>query len=297
MVPLTATSLPAAGLSKLGEGPVWDDRIGRFLWVDIEAGEVKELDPVNETVRTWALGAPVGFAVPTNDPARWLAGRGTSVVSLDLTSGRHEELCRFSDDTTMRCNDGKADPAGRLWAGIMPAEWGAMTGSFFSVDHHGNVDAKLTGIGCSNGLAWRPDKAAFYYIDSLKFRIDRFRWDGGSGEIRFERTLARFDDKTHGLPDGMCIDAEGQLWVAFWNGACVRRIDAESGAEIARIDLPARQITSCAFGGEDLDTLYITSAWSGLDDEARARQPLAGSVFTVKPGVTGLPVDRFMAAE
>lgn len=287
--------LSAAGISELGEGPVWDHRTGCFHWVDIAPGRVLTLAPGTTQPAMHELGATVGFAVPTTDPNHLLAGRATGVVDLDLLTGRITPLCELSDDQTLRCNDGKCDPTGRLWAGVMPLDWGQMTGSFYSVTADGTVQKHLTEIGCSNGLAWDATKGVFYYIDSLKYRIDRHRWDPALGTIEFERTLVQFDP-AGGLPDGMCIDAEGQLWVAFWNGGCVRRIDAKTGEWLVQLDLPARQITSCAFGGPDLDTLFITSAWTGLDDEQRATQPLAGAVFCARPGVKGLPVDCFALA-
>lgn len=290
--PATVQPIAAAGISELGEGPVWDERCQQFFWVDIDKGNVHALDPATGNRRTFAVGSTVGFAVPTTDPNRMLAARGTSVVVLDLTSGEAREFCEMENGDTTRLNDGKCDPAGRLWAGTMPFNWGEMTGAFYSVAADGNVRAHLSNIGCSNGLAWNPASNAFYYIDSLKHRIDRHHWNALTGEIAFDRTLKTFDDK-EGMPDGMCIDAEGHLWVAFWNGGCVRRIDADSGERLAQIDLPARQITSCAFGGTDFATLYITSARTGLSENDLAKQPLAGSVFTTRPGVCGLPADRF----
>ena len=291
-VSLNPLPLTAAGISELGEGPVWDDRNQCFYWVDINPGRIHEFDPASTSQRTWELDSTVGFAVPTLDSSHWLIGKGTSVVSLDVATGVSTDLVTLNHDASMRCNDGKCDPTGRLWAGVMPSDWGAMTGSLYSMTGGNDVRHRLGEIGCSNGLAWDQKKERFYYIDSLKHRIDHFHWNADSGDIRFARTLAKFTDED-GLPDGMCIDAEGQLWVAFWNGECVRRIDTESGDRISQIDLPARQITSCCFGGPNLDTLYITSAWAGLSEADRKSQPLAGSVFTVKPGVHGLPVDRF----
>ena len=151
---------------------------------------------------------------------------------------------------------------------------------------------RLHELGCSNGLAWNPGTETFYFIETLKRRIERHHWDAATGDISLERVLLDVPE-ADGMPDGMCIDAEGHLWVAFWNGGCVRRVHADTGEYLAQIDLPAQQVTSCTFGGADLDTLYITTAHINLDDATRAQQPQAGRVFVAQPGVRGRRPDRF----
>ena len=287
--------LTAAGLSELGEGPVWDEQTKTFLWVDIAGHRVLSLPAGATEPSLVQLDRPIGFAVPTTQPGRLAIGLGTNVNLLDLANGSTTPFAELDPRRTMRCNDGKCDPTGRLWAGVMPLDWGQMTGAFYSIDATGGTRQHLEGIGCSNGLAWNATRETFYYIDSLKYRIEVYHWDAAAGSITFDRILAAFTPE-QGMPDGMCIDAEGQLWVAFWNGGCLRRIDAETGAWLAQLDLPARQITSCTFGGPDLTTLYITSAWTGLSDEDRQAQPHAGAVFRLQTRVRGLPVDRFALA-
>ncbi|WED63654.1 SMP-30/gluconolactonase/LRE family protein [Synoicihabitans lomoniglobus] len=284
--------MKAAGLHELGEGPMWDDRRNAFRWVDITAGLIHALDEKSDCPRSIATGGTCGFVVPTDAPDTLVATHGADLVLVDDATGAITPFQSGDATGKLRCNDGKCDPTGRLWWGTMPYEWGEFTGTLYSKVGALAPQSRIERLGCSNGLAWHVATGSFYFIDSLKRRLDRFDWDPTSGDIVFDRTILSLAEE-QGLPDGMCIDAEGMLWVACWGGACVRRIDPSSGAELARVDLPATQVTSCAFGGPELDTLYITTAWSGMTDEERAAQPLAGGIFYAKPGVRGLPVDRF----
>ncbi len=284
--------LEAAGFSQLGEGPVWDDRRQRLCWVDITRGEFHTLDPDGGSRSTWSLDGNCGFAVPTHRTDIWIAARETGVLQLDLTTGQTRPWRILDERPGFRCNDGKCDPQGRLWVGTMPTHWGAFTGTFYRIESVGDPTACRTAVGCSNGLAWAPDGSAFYYIDTLTRRIDRYDWDPAHGIISNPTVFTAFTPD-QGLPDGMCVDRKGHLWVAFWGGSCVRRIDGRTGATLARLDLPVSDVTSCAFGGPDLATLFITTARGGSDDGRAQDEPLAGAVFSCRPGAIGLPVDRF----
>ncbi len=288
--------LPAAGVSALGEGPVWEDRSQTFFWVDIEAGSLQALDPATGSIRRWPLGGPCGFAVPTTTPDVWIAARGAHLVQLSLDSGAVQTLHALDEEPTFRCNDAKCDPSGRLWVGTMPASGDAFTGTLYTYTDGQPPRPRRREVACSNGLACSPDGTFLYFIDSGRRRIDRYRTAAiGPGELSPPEILISFDE-AQGIPDGMTIDRDGHLWVAFWGGSCIRQIDGRDGTVLRQIDLPASQITSCAFGGPELDTLYITSARTGLDAPALQTEPLAGSVFTCRPGSQGLPVDRFALA-
>lgn len=286
------THLPAAGISELGEGPVWNPATGCLYWTDITQGRIHVLESPEGERTTFDLGGTASFVVPTPDPNVMVASCGASVVFLDMTSGETRPICTLEPAAGMRCNDAKCDPQGRLWVGTMPLKPGPMSGALYSLDRSGKPVTQLKGIGCSNGLAWNAASGTFFYIDTVKKRIERYRWDAATGDIEFERVLVEIPE-SDGLPDGMSIDNEGHLWVAFWGGSCVRRINGDTGDCIARIDLPVSLVTSCAFAGPDFDTLYITSANVGLDAETRAREPLAGGVFVTHPGVRGLAPDRY----
>ncbi len=288
--------LPQLEACRLAEGPVWDDVTGHFHWVDITAGRLFTMDPSTAVTTTFDLGGACGFAVPTSRAGIWLAARGAEIVSLELATGQISVLANLAEGADLRCNDAKCDPQGRLWVGTMPYAWGEFTGSFYRFESGHSPAPQRRAIGCSNGLAWSPDGTRFYYIDSLTYQIDCYDWQAERGELSNPTVHIAFTQE-QGMPDGMCIDREGHLWVAFWGGGCVRKIHGRTGAILAQIDLPVAHVTSCAFGGQDLDTLFITTASEGLDDAARAAQPLAGHIFTCQPGAAGLPVDRFNFAD
>ena len=301
MTPATAalTPLTAAGACCLGEGPVWDARLSRLYWVDIVNGRLHWLDVDSDPneQRTCQLPAPIGFVALTDDPQIVVVGLSATLAFLDLGSSRVEVFARLeSSDAPLRCNDGKCDPAGRLWVGtIFHGSGENSPGSLYSVKRDGHVRRRLSGLGCSNGLAWNAPRNAFYFIDSLARRVDRHECDLGHDRLGNAFILVSFSQAA-GLPDGMCIDAEGHLWVAFWDGGCVRRIHGKTGEILTILDLPVSRVTSCTFGGADLGTLFITTAFEGLTAEPRAAEPLAGSVFTTRPGVRGTSTDRFCPA-
>ena len=149
----------------------------------------------------------------------------------------------------------------------------------------------LTGLTVSNGLGWSPDRRTMYHIDSTTYRIDAFDYDVTSGAVSNRRPHVEIP-RSWGLPDGMTVDEEGFLWVAFWGGSAVRRL-APDGRVDATVRFPVTQVTSCAFGGPDLSELFVTTARSGLTDAALSGQPLAGGLFRVRPGVRGLPSHPF----
>jgi sugar lactone lactonase YvrE len=273
----------------LGEGPIWDAPSQRLYWVNISQGEVHVYDPRANTDRTIQVGQPVGTVVPRRSGGVMLAVKA-GFASLDLET---EKLTVWDDPEPHlpqnRFNDGKCDPAGRFWAGSMTD--GSPTvrsaGSLYCLDVNRQVTKRLGQVSISNGLAWSRDKKTMYFIDSLAYSVDAFDYDDATGEIGNRRSIITVGGEGN-VPDGMAMDADGMLWVAQYGGSCVRRWDPTDGGLLETIELPATQITACAFGGPDLDELYITSARTGLDEAALARQPHAGGIFKVRPGVRGL---------
>jgi sugar lactone lactonase YvrE len=193
----------------------------------------------------------------------------------------------------LRFNEGKCDTSGRFWAGTMAYDETPGAGALYRLDPDGRASLMLIGVTISNGLAWSLDGRTMYYIDSPTRRIDAFSFTPETGEISDRRPVITIPGEL-GVPDGMTIDAEGGLWVALWGGAAVHRYLDGRLAEVIR--LPVSQPTSCAFGGSDLDELYVTSAREGLSFEQREAQQLAGAVFRVRPGVRGLPAAVFGGA-
>ncbi|MFW6253204.1 MAG: SMP-30/gluconolactonase/LRE family protein, partial [bacterium] len=172
--------------------------------------------------------------------------------------------------------------------GTMGRHGEAGLGSLYRLDANGSVTQILSGADISNGIVWSPDKRFMYWTDTLKGVIYAFDYDDVSGRVSNRRVAFKLDP-ADGLPDGMTIDAEGMLWVACWEGGKVIRVDPEAGTKRAEVKLPASRVTSCAFGGADLDRLYITTARMALSDAELTKQPDAGSLFVCEPGVRGIP--------
>jgi sugar lactone lactonase YvrE len=274
----------------LAEGPVWDAAAGRLLWVDILANAVHSFDPGTGDDTAFDVGRAVGAVA--------LRATGGLVLALEDGFGRTEpgatdvELIApvGADDPSIRFNDGACDPAGRFWAGTMSYEGIAGAGSLYRLDPDRSVERMLDGVTTSNGLAWSADDRTMYYIDTATGGVDAFDYDAGTGSIANRRRFV--DVPGPGMPDGMTIDEAGCLWVALWRGSAVHRYRPDGSLDRV-VDIPCELVTSCAFGGPDLDELFITSAREGLDERALADQPLAGSLFRCRPGVRGLPTVAF----
>jgi sugar lactone lactonase YvrE len=275
----------------LGEGPTWDAGAGLLIWVDITGEIVHRFDPASGHDEPFEVGKPVGAAVPTHSGGLALATRdGFSLF--DPATGAIELVAEVEmevPETTM--NDGACDAAGRFWAGTKDDEGRRPLGSLYRLDADHRVVRVLSRVTISNGIAWSADERTMYYIDSPTYGIDAFDFDLASGDVSNRRRLVELP-RAWGLPDGMTIDEEGFLWVAFWGGSAVRRITPD-GDVAAPIEFPVSRVTSCAFGGEDLSDLYVTSARIGLTDAELRAQPQAGALFRLRPGVRGLPSHPF----
>ncbi|HKF16348.1 MAG TPA: SMP-30/gluconolactonase/LRE family protein [Candidatus Dormibacteraeota bacterium] len=275
--------------AELAEGPCWLAERGLLVWVDITAGLVHLFDPLTGADRALEVGQPVGAAVPTDDDRLALAVRDGFAL-FDLDRAEVELIVEVERDLTgNRMNDGKCDPAGRFWAGTMALDMRAGTGALYRLDAERNVELMVPGVSISNGLGWSPDGRLMYYIDSPQRRVDVFDFDARSGSVANRRPFAQVKG---GAPDGMAVDAGGGLWVAIWGAGKVLHFlpDATLSDEI---QLPASRVTRCCFGGPELKDLYITSAWQGMTEDQRAREPLAGGIFRSRPGVQGQPTREY----
>ena len=278
----------AAG-ALLGEGPRWDAATGRLLWVDIESHELHVFDPARSD-RTIALDDRVSAAAPTESGGVLVALAGRlAVVDLDDESVRTLVEVPHGSDT--RLNDGACDAAGRFWVGSMALDYSPGHGALYRYSHDGGLDRVLGEVTLSNGIGWSPDGATMYYIDSMAYRVDRFEFDLATGEISGRRPLIVIE-RGAGIPDGLTVDDEGGIWVALWGGACIRRYSPHGELERV-VEVPADNVTSCCFGGEDGRSLYITTASVELPAERHSTQLLAGSVFVTDVGVSGPPARAF----
>ncbi|MGJ7029713.1 SMP-30/gluconolactonase/LRE family protein [Niabella hirudinis] len=286
MTELKATILQQAHL-QLGEGAAWHAGWKRFLYVDIEGGLVGAIDPQTGTTTVFNVGRRVSMAVPAADNQLLLALQGALGI-LDMDKGSlHELVVLEPDKPGNRCNDGKCDVAGRLWIGTMHLDACREEGALYRFD--GNILVKvLDKRSISNGLCWSPDNRIMYYVDSSDCDIKAFDFDAAQGTITNGR-IAVTITVPGCLPDGMCIDAEGMLWVAIWGGAAVHRYDPGTGELIGRVLVNAPHVSNCAFGGKDMQQLFITTARKDLDAEQLQQYPQSGSLFIADTGVKGLP--------
>ncbi|MFW6170190.1 MAG: SMP-30/gluconolactonase/LRE family protein [Planctomycetota bacterium] len=278
--------------AELGEGPVWDSRLECLFWVDIESGKLHAHEPRGEADRVWDVGCKVGAAVPREAGGMVLAtAHGFELFDLE-TSRKTPVADPESDLPDNRFNDGKCDSEGRFWAGTMSMARQREAASLYVLQTDHVVKKVFGGVTTSNGLDWSPDQASMYYIDTPTMKVRKFDFDGISGTIANEHVVVRFPDGV-GRPDGMTVDAEGMLWIAHWDGGRVSRWDPRTGKLLDTVLLPVDRVTSCAFGGSDLKTLFITTARHGLDEHALLEQAHAGSVFAVRPGVGGRIANRY----
>jgi sugar lactone lactonase YvrE len=276
----------------LGEGPVWIPDQQALYWVDISNQLIYRFYPATGEHQAFEVGAQVtvlmpraagGFVVGTD---KGFAFWDPQIQDLDFI-GNPE-----ADRPHIRFNDGAVDARGRFWAGTMNDEDpDAPDGCLYRLDPDGSVHKMETGMTVSNGTAWSPDYKTMYFTDTFRRVILAFDYDLETGKISNRRPFVNVPEE-EGFPDGHTVDSEGCLWSTHWEGWKVTRYDA-TGKVDREIQLPAPNVTKCAFGGENLDELYITTAWSGMSVEDRAKHPMAGDLFRVDVGIKGMAQPKF----
>ena len=267
--------------SLLGEGPTWDERSARLLWVDILAAEIHRFDPATGQDAVLPTRQHVGAAKPR-------AGGGL-VANLRDGIGLYDPDGSFhwlADLAVEGCrgNDAAVDAGGHLWAGTMRYDESAGGGRLYRVAPGGEVITVLDRVTVSNGVGWSPDGRRMYYVDSPTRRVDVFDVDPGTGLVAGRRMFLELGEAP-GFPDGLTVDADGCLWVALYGGGAVHRYDPDGRLD-GVIEVPTGQVTACAFGGPQLDQLFVTTSRQGLDPD---EQPEAGAVFRYDAGVRGAP--------
>jgi sugar lactone lactonase YvrE len=270
----------------LGECPVWEARSQTLFWLDILGRRVYAgSDLLVE------LDEPVGCLAPRK--------RGGFILTKRLSFWMFEsdpaQLTLISslagEPSNNRFNDGKCDPRGRFLAGTMDLNEKDPIGSLYSLEEK-SITRLLSGVTISNGMTWSPDYKTFYYIDTSTHEVRAFDYDLETGSIANSRVAVRAHEAL-GLPDGMTSDMHGNLWIAMWGGAQVIKWDPQTGRLLEQFPVPALNVSSCAFGGKNLDELYITTARKGLDEGSMKQYPLAGSVFRLRAKVDGMPAFEF----
>jgi sugar lactone lactonase YvrE/DNA-binding IclR family transcriptional regulator len=281
-----------ASRAMLGEGPIWSPRDGKLYWVDILKPCIHCYDPQDGKDTEIPVGAMVSVAIP-KATGGLLVAMPNGLMTFDTASKSLSSFCHpESERPSNRYNDGKCDRLGRLWIGTMDMGAAANRGHLYRVDPNRTWKVMATGVSVANGLGWSPDDRTMYFTDTARGTIYAYDFDLMSGQISNRRSLITLTNK-EGVLDGMTVDADGCLWVCLWDAWSVVRYSPQ-GEEMLRVRVPVPRPTSCCFGGNNLDTLFITSATVRLSEEMLARAPQSGSLFSVHiPGVRGLPEATF----
>jgi sugar lactone lactonase YvrE len=283
----TEVELVLDAQAMLGEGSLWHPTENKLYWVDIEGKALHIYDPATKKDKQFSMGERIGTVVP--------AKRGGVLVALqngihkfDTKNSKLDFISNPLPDSNLRFNDGKCDPSGRFWVGSLALDSRKKGAALYRMDSDKSIHEMLDSVTISNGIVWSADKKIMYYNDTPTLTVQAFDYDDKTGEIKNGRVAVRIPKGT-GAPDGMTIDAEGKLWVALWGGNCVARFDPLTGELLQKINVPAPNVSSCAFGGKNLDILYITTARAWVSPEKLKEFPLSGGLFAVKPGVKGVP--------
>jgi L-arabinonolactonase len=280
--------------NQLGESPLWCPSEGVLWWLDIGRPALYRLGPCG-SVDQWPLPKPAGCLTLRKEGGLLLAFR-SGIALLDAPGGEPRwvdvEGLTLGDD---RFNDGKCDRAGRFWLATLDRRMQDAIGVLYRFDKPGRCFPMDKGFALSNGIGWSPDNRTLYFADTVSRSIYAYDYDLAAGEISRRRLFAQ-SSVGPGGPDGLTVDAEGGVWSAQFGRGCLHRYDPDGGLE-RTVELPVSQPTSVMFGGPLLDTLYITSATVGLDAQQLHREPMAGALLSVQPGVKGMPEARFASAD
>jgi sugar lactone lactonase YvrE len=283
-------------LYELGESCRWDEVRGQLYWVDVYAGRFFRASAHGAQIDVLASyqvdGVITAVAPFEQRSVGWIVGMNQSIAHLN-ESGEVQEMSHpvSRNATDMRTNDGAADPWGRFWLGTMENDGAEGRGSLYRYDESSDLKTILENVTISNGIGWSPDERTMYYVDSGPGTISAFDVND-TGETSNRRVFAQLNVAQEGAPDGLCVDAEGAIWVAVWGGYQVRRY-SPSGELLAKVALSTAQPSSCAIGGANATTLYITTAREDMSEELLERESDAGRIFCVDVGVAGLPLASY----
>lgn len=289
---LSAPQLLLNAQAALGEGPSWDSARARLYWVDIYAGHLHIYDPKTNLDEKIEVDAPLGCAAPARS-GNLMLGMRNSIASLNLDTVKLTVLA--SPEARLpgnRFNDGKCAPDGRFLAGTMDNNEKEASGALYSYSSDGALKTLVSGVRISNGLAWSRDHKTMYYIDTPTFNVMAYDYDLASGEIGNPRVAVSIPPRL-GFPDGMTSDTAGRLWIALWGGAAITVWNPANGQLLESLPIPAKNVTSCVFGGENGSDLFVTSARKGLAPADLAEYPLTGGLFRIQTDVEGMPTFVF----
>ena len=266
-----------------GEGVFWNASDGLVWWTDIEGRALWSFDPVTSQTQSYPMQDRVCCFAPRQSGG-FIVAFADRISLLDLASGNEQKICDFEpNNPETRANDGRTDRQGRFVVGGMNEASSQANSTVIRIDASCLVETLLEGISCANSTCFSPDGKTMFFADTPDREVLAFDY---GAELSNRRVLASFADEP-GLPDGSCVDAEGGVWNAEWEGGRVVRIDPNGQIDTV-IEVPVCKPTCCAFGGPELDTLYITTSRLMSDEATLAREPNSGGLFAVKPGFVGL---------
>lgn len=279
----------------IGEGPCYDEKRRMLYWIDLLGNKIFSFSFWDSCVLKMELDQNVG-CVAVREKGGLVAALQHGYYFVDMICEKTDKIGDPEHNKPKnRFNDGKCDCMGRFWAGTMSKDldtgYGEYKpeGSLYCLYPDLNIEKKLDNVILSNGIGWSPDNSTMYFIDTPTSEITAFDYNRATGTIANKRTAVKIP-AVMGMPDGMCVDSEGKLWVALWGGSAVTRWDPDTGILIETIQIPALNVSSCAFGGANMDELFITTASIGTN---LSKYPGAGGLFTLKPGVTGIASAMF----
>jgi len=286
--PMPAVEFFASAGAHHAEGPFWDDRTARLLFVDALAGSVVAID-TDGAVTRYQLPSPVVTVVRRRASGGYAVATEHGIAACDESFTKYDVIAEVTSDPALRTNDGGCDPLGGFVIGTMAYEQTPGAGAVFRVGGDHRVTTLLEGVSISNGVQWSLDGSRVFYVDTPTRRVDTFDVDPISGAWS-ERRPHLWIDIAGAVPDGLAIDTEGGIWVALWGVGAVAHYDA-TGRHVETIQIPgASQVSSCAFGGPNHDVLFITTSRQNL---ARGEEPLAGAVFAVQTDFCGAKLAEF----
>lgn len=283
---MTATLLHKL-TSILGEGAFWHPVRKSFFWVDIEGKTLYE-HTAQGKLSSWGSPYRISMIAQAMHEDQLVLAMQGRVMKFDLKSGALSLLVKLeADKPDNRTNDGGVDEMGRLWVGTMSLHFHEGNGSLYCIDQSLSVSKKIQGLTVPNGLAWSVDGRRMYQVDSSSRKVACYAFAPATGSISFKKNIFQVP-RNMGSPDGMCIDEEGMLWIAHWNGFSVCRWNPDTGAVLDKIEVPVPQVSSCAFGGENMDQLLITTGRQDMSAADAEKYPDSGSVYLATPGVRGV---------
>lgn len=275
-------------VSHHGEGPFWDASTSRILFMDVLVGDIIAVDSTGGLTR-YEVPSPVATVVRRRRAGGFVIATGDGLITADDELATFQQIVRIIDAPTIRTNDGGCDPLGGFVIGTMSYDEQRGAGTVYRVAPDHQVVELLSPVSISNGVQWSTDGTRVYYIDTPTRRVDAFDVDPETGSWTGRRTQIDVSDSP-GYPDGLAIDEENGLWVAMWGGGAINHYDA-TGRLVERIALPGiTQASSCAFGGDERNMLYITTSRQGLPDD---QEPSAGALFVVHTDSRGAIATEF----